>query len=253
MIEEGQSVVLWDGKKRFLFLVEDIEVKRNGVGRFNPGILRGHRFGERIGIGSKDFMILKPSLSDMMLGIKRKAQIITPKDACHIIFYTSIKSGSLVVEAGSGSGALTIALAHFVAPDGRVISYDIREDFLEVARENVRLSGHRNVEFKKCDVRERIDERSVDAVVFDFVDPWNAMQNAYEALRDFGHICCYCPTIEQMERCVSEMESLNFMDIRTIEVIERSMVIREGSSRPDNARIGHTAYMCFARKLPKRL
>jgi tRNA (adenine57-N1/adenine58-N1)-methyltransferase len=253
MIEEGKSVILDDGKKRFLLLVEDVEEKIKGIGRFNPAMLKERSFGEVITIGSKDFMILKPSISDMMLGIRRKAQIITPKDACHIILYTSIHDGSSVIEAGSGSGALTMALAHSVAPDGRVISYDVREDFLEVARENVRLSGYTNVEFRLGDVRERIDEQGADAVVFDFSDPWNAVENAYGALKDFGHLCCYCPTVEQIERCASAMERSGFTDIRTIEVIEREMVIREGSSRPDNARIGHTAYMCFARKLPKRL
>ena len=249
-IEEGESVVLSDGKKKYLFLVEDREVKRKGVGSWNPCILKKKRFGDSIRIGSKEFVILKPSLCDKMLGITRKAQIITPKDASCIIFYCSIGYGSVVVEAGSGSGALTIALAHFVSPAGRVISYDVREDFLEVAKENVRLSGFKNVEFKRGDVRERMDEKEVDAVIFDFIDPWNGVENAYSALKDFGHICCYSPTIEQIEMCVSALKNSGFGDIRTIEVLEREMVIREGSSRPGNVAIGHTAYMCFARKLP---
>jgi len=246
----GQSVVLFDGKKRYLFLVEDREVKRKGIGRWNPKVLEDKRFGDTIKIGSKEFLILKPSLKDIILGIERRAQIITPKDACHIVFYCSIKSGSTVVEAGSGSGALTIALAHFTFPEGKVISYDMRRDFLEVAKENVRMSGYKNVEFKEGDVREKIDEKGVDAVIFDFSDSWNAIQNAYNALKDFGYICCYCPTIEQIEMCVSALKNLGFGDIKTIEVLEREMVIREGSSRPGNISIGHTAYMCFARKMP---
>lgn len=254
MIEKGQSVVLCDDKRKYLFIVEDRELKRRGIGRWNPKILEGREYGESMRIGTKDFLILKPSLTDMIESIERKAQIITPKDACHIIFYCSIKSGSSVIEAGSGSGALTIALAHFVSPSGRVISYDKRHDFLEVAKENVRLSGYGSaVEFREGDVREGIEERDADAVIFDFADPWEAVANAYGALKDFGHICCYCPTVEQIEKCTSALEISGFTDIRTIETIEREMVIREGNSRPGNVGIGHTAYMCFARKLPKRL
>ena len=263
-IKENEKVVLFDEKgekgekgekkkhrkKKFLLKIEDKEVKRKGIGYFNSSVLIGKECGERIKINDKEFVIMKPSLLDLIEGMGRKAQIITPKDASHIIFNCSIHSGSRVVEAGVGSGALTIALAHFVFPDGKVTSYDLRSDFVRLAKRNVEMSGYESlVEIKMGDVTQSIEEREVDAVIFDFSHPWDAIENGHNTLKKFGHLCCYCPTVNQIELSVKEMKRVGFVEIKTIEVMERSMIIREGSSRPDNRVIGHTGYMCFGRKI----
>ena len=250
MIEKDASVILFDGKRKYLLRVVDREIKRRGLGRINTKMFEGKSFGETIKLGNKEVKILKPSLSTMIEGIERRAQIITPKDACHIIFYCSIGGESTVIEAGSGSGALTIALAHSVSPNGRVISYDVRRDFLEVAKNNIYESGYEDiVDFREGDVREGMETKMADAIALDFADPWNAVESAYRALRDWGYLCCYCPTVNQIEKCVCRMENENFSHIKTIEVMERGMEIRENSSRPSNLTIGHTAYMCFGRKV----
>ena len=137
-IKKDETVVLIDQSyKKSIINVNGKTDKYKGIGVFDPSTLVGKEYGKQIQIGNKQFWILIPSLQDKLQGLKRRAQIILPRDAAQIIINCSIESGHTVLEAGIGSGSLTIALANSVAPNGKVISYDIREDFIKHSMKNL--------------------------------------------------------------------------------------------------------------------
>jgi tRNA (adenine57-N1/adenine58-N1)-methyltransferase len=167
-----------------------------------------------------------------------------------IIYHCDIKSGDFVVEAGSGSGALTILLANFVRPKGKVISYEMRNEFLKIAEKNVKNSQLSDyVKFKKGDVTEKISEKNADSVILDLPNPQDVLENAFFTLKLGGHLATYLPTINQVEKAVRKMRDLDFAEIKTIETLQREIVVGEGGVRPSFDMLGHTGYVTFCRKV----
>lgn len=250
-IKENCPVVLVDEKgNRILLLATDEIQKIKGLGVYNPNELIGRDYWESIDISGRKFMILTPSIFDKISAIQRKAQIILPKDGLFIIFYCDVKSGDLVVEGGAGSGALTILLANSVRPKGKVISYEKRDDFIRIAKKNVESAGLGDyVEFRRGDVTKVIDEKEVDAVVLDIPNPWDAVSNAFDGLKLGGHLACYSPTMNQVEKTVKEMRNFGLEWIKTLETMQREMVVGERGMRPSFDALGHTGYVTFGRKV----
>lgn len=250
-ISEGDSIVLLDGKgNRVLTFAKKGNRKIKGLGVYNPGELIGKNYYEDITIGNKKFMILVPSIFDKISAIERRAQIILPKDGIFIIFYCDIKTGDRVIEGGTGSGALTILLANFVRPKGKVISYEKRDDFAKTAQKNLENAALANyVEIKKGDVTESIKERNMDAVILDIPNPWDAVKNSLKALKFGGHMASYSPTANQVEKTVNEMRKHEFLDITTLETLQREMLVGERGVRPSFDALGHTGYVTFGRKV----
>ena len=250
-VKYGETVVLIDSNyKKFLIGTEGKTDKVKGVGVFNPKILVGTKYGKQIEIGNKQFWILKPSLQDKLQALKRKAQIILPRDSALIISNCSIESNQTVLEAGIGSGSLTIALANSISPDGKVISYDNREDFIKHAMKNVKNSNlEKFVVTKLKDVTTGIDEKNLDAIILDMPNPWDAVKHTYKALKPGGYLCTYSPLTSQVENTVKEIKKYNFIEIKTIENIQREMVVSEKGMRPKFGMLGHTGYLTFARKV----
>lgn len=243
-------IVLLDreGRRHLVGLDKDV-VTVPGLGVVRADVLRS-MIGRRWTIGNRAFLVLTPSIRDLVGSIKRKAQIVTPKDAACIVWNSDLKAGDVVIEAGAGSGALTLAIAHAVGPTGHVVSYDARPDFLDVARENVAAAGlSAIVDFKVGDIRQGVPERGVDAVILDIPDPWAALAAASEALRPSGHLASYSPNVEQTSRLVRELRARTFADIRTVEIIEREIEVGEAGTHPSFAPLGHTGYLTFARKV----
>lgn len=242
------KVVLVDARDRKWLVpagVGLIEVK--GLGKVKTDGL-DRLIGRKLAVEGRELLVLRPSVRDLMETIQRKAQIVVPKDAATIAFNCSLQAGDLVVEGGSGSGALTIALAHSIYPDGKVVSYEVRPDFVEVARANVEKTGLQSVvEFKERDIIDGIEEREVKAVVLDLPEPWRALKTAAEALRPGGHLASYSPTVEQVRETVLALRREGFADIWTVEVLERRMEVKRGT-RPAFDMLGHTGYTTFARK-----
>lgn len=247
----NDSVALIDIKgNKFLFTVEDSIQKIKGLGVYNPGELIGKSYYEDIMIGNRKFSVVEPSIADKIEAIERKAQIILPKDGMFILYYCDIKSGDKVVEAGVGSGALTILLANIIRPKGKIISYDNRDDHIKVAKKNlIRASLWDFVDIKKGDVTENIEEKNVDSVIFDIPNPEDAVKYGYSALRLGGHLAVYTPTINQFERAVREMRNYGFGEIKTLETIQREMVVGSRGVRPSFNTLGHTGYITFARRM----
>jgi tRNA (adenine57-N1/adenine58-N1)-methyltransferase len=248
-IKAGDSVILIDkAGNKYRVEAADRTVKVKGLGVVDLGKLLKMEYGDRVTLAGTEAVALQATVIDHLETLERKAQIVLPKDAAYIILHCGIHSGSVVVEGGSGSGALTVALAHAVWPDGKVISYDVREEHQVVARRNVEAAGLSNVvQFRLGDVSEEIEEREVDAVVLDIPEPWTAFENAMRALHVGAHIASYMPTTNQLERAVNALRELGFAEVEAVEIILREMVVGEGGVRPSFDMLGHTGYICIAR------
>ena len=198
-----------------------------------------------------EYRALRPSLSDLLGSLRRGAQIITAKDAAHLLFLAGVGPGATVAEAGAGSGALTIVLAYSVGPSGRVISYDRREDFLEAARANVRRAGlESRVSFRHRDVAtEGIDAEGLTSVVLDLPEPWTVLPAALAALAPGGYVATYTPTYNQLERTVRTLRELGFDEVRAVELLERGLHVGEGGTRPDFEMLGHTGFLASGRRV----
>lgn len=199
-----------------------------------------------------EFAALKPLLRDFIMKSARQTQINYPKDIALMVMFSGIGPGSRVVEAGTGTGALTTALAHYVKPDGRVYTYEIREEFQKTAEKNLRranLNGF--VEFKNEDVTVGIGENEVDAVVLDLAVPWLVVPHAWKALKPCGTMVSFSPTIDQVVKTVEALKENSFIDVETVECLMRGMQVERGKTRPQTLMTGHTGYITFARKATK--
>jgi tRNA (adenine57-N1/adenine58-N1)-methyltransferase catalytic subunit len=250
-VEKNDVVILIDKNLR-KFIVDTAgkidKIKRVGV--IDPSSLIGKTYGVNLEIGNKQFWILKPSLQDKLQAVHRRAQIILPRDAAHILMNCSIESGQKVLEAGIGSGSLTIALATAVAPNGMVISYDWREEFIEHAMDNIRQSGlQQYVTPKHKDITTGIDEQDIDAIILDIPNPYEVVEHAWKALTIGGYFCSYSPLISQVEKTFQTLSSLPFIEIKTMENIQREMIVGPQGTRPSFDMLGHTGYLTFARKI----
>jgi tRNA (adenine57-N1/adenine58-N1)-methyltransferase len=163
--------------------------------------------------------------------------------------FSGIGPGSQVVEAGTGTGALTTALTHYVKPSGHVFSYEIRPEFIETAQKNLQRAGLMDyVTLKNKDITTGIDETNMDAVVLDLATPWLAVPYAFNALKGSGALVSFSPTIDQVVKTAEALKENKFVDIETIECIMRGMQVERGKTRPETLMTGHTGYMTFARK-----
>ncbi|UCH89596.1 MAG: tRNA (adenine-N1)-methyltransferase [Thermoplasmata archaeon] len=250
MIQIGDMVTLIGPRGKFVVKVSSEMQNIKNLGVVDTGKITEKDYGESINIIDQDYIILKPSLSDKLDALQRKAQIILPKDALQLVGMCNIQSGSLVIEGGAGSGALTVALAHFVAPNGRVVTYETREDFAAVTRKNLAMAGaEKFVELKIADVTKGFDEYDADAVILDIPNPWNVVTHAWKALAPGGFFAVYVPTMNQVEKIVSELRDNRFIEPKSMETLQREIVVGNGGVRPSFDMLGHTGYITVARKI----
>jgi tRNA (adenine57-N1/adenine58-N1)-methyltransferase len=235
--------------KKHLVRVDEPMVQVHGLGTFDSANLVAH-LGRRIQVGGSPLLVLRPSAQDLRETMARGAQALTPKDLAAVLYQADVRAGSRVVEGGAGSGASTVALGRAVGPSGRVISYDVREDAIATARANTMAAGvDSHIEFRLGDIRKGIADTDIDSVLLDIEDPWRAVGPAWDALRPCGHLATFSPNMEQVKQTVSAMKTRPFIEVRTIELIEREIEVREVGVRPSFAPLGHTGYMTFARKV----
>ncbi len=195
----------------------------------------------------KELFIFSPFFIDSFRRIRRGPQIIPLKDVASIIATSGIGKESIVIDAGTGSGALACFIANFAK---HVYSYEIREDFHGIASQNAKSLGLKNITLKNKDVHKGIDEKDVDAVILDLADPWNAVESAAEALKPGGFLISYSPTTPQVSDFVAAVEKSNrFIILKTTEIMEREWEASERKVRPKSAAIGHSGFLTFARKI----
>jgi tRNA (adenine57-N1/adenine58-N1)-methyltransferase len=176
---------------------------------------------------------------------RRGPQVVLPKDIGIILAYSGVGKNSVVVDAGAGSGWLAIALANVAK---KVVSYEWRPEFAELAEKNAKRAGVGDLEVKRANVLDGIEERDVDLVTLDMADSDRAVAHAHAALRKGGMLFGYLPHIEQARKFFEACEAAGFSQPHMVECIVRDYLVRQAGVRPENTGLTHTAYIVFAAK-----
>ncbi len=205
--------------------------------------------------GGKRMLALRPTFGDYVLKMPRGAQVLYPKDLAIIPMWADVHPGARVFEAGTGSGALTMALLRAVGPDGLVVTYEIRDDFAHTAKTNITRSMNPiNLICIKKNAYEGIDllddQVPFDRVVLDLPEPWQVVPHAVHALRSGGIYLSFVPTVPQVMQTVDALErTAVFGMIETFETLLRTWSIRGRSVRPDHRMVAHSGFITVARKV----
>ena len=195
-------------------------------------------------------LLLRPSTDDLVRDLKRITQIIYPKDAGYILMKMRISPGCRVIEAGTGSGGLTLVLAQAVGPGGRVFSYEARPEMQELAQRNLQQLGLAEfVEFKQRDIAEGFDEDDADALFLDVPTPWDYLPQVHAGLSAGGFFGSILPTTNQVSRLIGALEETHFGLIEVEELLLRPYKAVPARLRPVDRMVAHTGYLIFARAL----
>jgi len=197
-------------------------------------------------------MAYRPRFADFVLKMPRGAQVVYPKDTGPIVIYADVFPGAKVIEAGTGSGALTIALCRAVGDGGRLVSYELRDEHRETAVANIEAFFGKmpdQVDLRRGSVGEvaGTDER-FDRAVLDLPDPWTALGALHAVLEPGGIVCAYLPTTVQVQQFVLALPGSEFQHIETFETMHRGWHVTERSVRPDHRMVGHTGFVTIARR-----
>lgn len=196
------------------------------------------------------FFLLQPSLGDLLIEMPRTTQILYPKDIGFIFVTMGIGPGQKVMEAGTGSGSMTTALAYAVGPAGRVISYEIKPDVQNLARKNLsRFGFDTRVDFKLRDIQEGFDETDAESFFLDVPNPYDYMNQVRRALIPGGFLCCLLPTMNQVEKTLIALRQANFAFVEVCETLLRFYQAEPNRLRPTDRMVAHTGYLIFARKI----
>ena len=257
-LQAGDKVLLIDSRdRRYLVTLATGKQFHSHAGSVDHDALIGAPEGSVVRTsGGAKLTAYRPTLADFVLKMPRGAQVVYPKDVALILVYADVFPGATVVEAGSGSGSLTLALSRAVGESGRVLSYELREDHHAQAAANVAswyeaVGGKPdNVELRVGDVFSDLDEDlAADRMVLDLPEPWNAVGTSTRALRPGGILCCYLPTIPQVSQLVEAMRRGGFGQIVTMESLLRTWNVDGQSVRPDHRMVAHTGFVITGRKL----
>lgn len=257
-LDEGETVVLRDGRgRRSLIVLRAGATWHSHSGALEHDALIGRPEGTAVATPKGvEILALRPTREDFILKMKRGAQVIYPKDQAMILSLGDVRPGMHVLEAGAGSGALTLALLDAVGPQGRVTSCELRDDHAAIARRNVeRLHGGApaNWELIIADVSSVLGQRHVDRVVLDLLEPWAQVSGVAESLAPGGIVVTYVPSVPQMMRVTEALAADGrFTDISSLETLVRGWDIEGLAVRPAHRMVAHTAFLTRARRVPSR-
>jgi tRNA (adenine57-N1/adenine58-N1)-methyltransferase len=199
------------------------------------------------------FFLIEPSTDDLIRDIKRTSQIIYPKDSGFILMKLSIQSGQTVLEAGTGSGAMTTVLAQAVGPTGCVVSYDVRSDMQRTARRNLERVGlAERVTFKLRDIAEGFDEVDAAAFFLDVPNPWDYTGQVRQALKGGGFFGSIVPTANQVSTLLIALQRDSYEFVEVCEVLLRYYKAVPERLRPADRMVAHTGFLVFARPVTRR-
>lgn len=251
MLSPGQLIILVSPKgKRYMRLFEP-----DGELHTQDGVISMAE-AARVGFGGvveshlgQPYSIIKPTLHDLIKGVKRQTQIIYPKDIGYILLKLGVGPGARVVEAGSGSGSLALALAWCVGEEGRVYTFDRREEFSKLAKKNLARVGldHR-VEFTTRDIAEGFGITGADCLFLDVRTPWEYLEQVAEAVVPGAPVGFILPTTNQVQDLLAGLESAPFGDIEVLELLLRRYKPVAERLRPDDRMVAHTGFLVFARR-----
>jgi len=253
--QDGEQTLLIDQRgKRHLIFLRKSETFHSDRGWISHDALIGQPEGTwvRSSMGLR-YLALRPTLADYVLEMPRGAQVIYPKDLAIILFWADIYPGCRVLEAGMGSGALTLALLRAVGPEGRVITYEQRDEFARRALANIhmRLGEVVNLTVRLGPVEDGIaDEGLVDRVILDLPEPWKLSQRVAGALRPGGIFVSYVPTIIQSHQLSETLQrEPHWAQVETFETLLRPWNIEGQSVRPFHRMVAHTGFLTLARRV----
>jgi tRNA (adenine57-N1/adenine58-N1)-methyltransferase len=237
--------------KHFIFPLIPGGIFHTHRGILNHDDLIGKYWGSQVfSHQGSPFFLLQPSLADLLKDLKRSTQIMYPKDIGFILSSMSVGPGQTVMEAGTGSGSMTVAMAFAVGPDGRVITYEKREEFQNLARKNLtRLGLEDRVEFKLGDIADGFTERDVDAFFLDVPNPWDYVAQVRQALKPGGFFCNLVPTLNQVEKLLLALRREHYAFIEVCELLMRYYKPEPSRLRPTDRMVAHTGYLIFARRI----
>ena len=252
-LREGEVALLIDGKgRRFMVLLHPsrrfeyhmgVLPHRDIIGQPEGTLLRSS--------GGARLRLLRPRLADFILKMKRGAQVVYPKDIGPILMWADIAPGMTVVEGGTGSGALAMALARAVGETGRVVSAEVREDHAGHARKMIRRFFGEippQLELRGGKVEEAIAEVGPERVVLDVPEPWHAAQAAAGAQPVGGVFCSYLPTVPQLQTLVEALKGTGgFCETEIFETFHREWNVAGPSVRPSHRMVGHTGFVLVSR------
>jgi tRNA (adenine57-N1/adenine58-N1)-methyltransferase len=196
------------------------------------------------------FFLLQPSLADLLVDIPRTTQILYPKDIGFILVTMGVGPGQKVLEAGTGSGSMTTALAYAVGNEGRVVSYEVRPDMQNLARKNLTRFGLASrVDFKLRDIQQGFDETDADSFFLDVPNPYDYIAQVRAALKPGGFLCCLIPTFNQVEKTLLAMRQHKFAFIEVCEILLRYYKPEPSRLRPTDRMVAHTGFLVFGRRI----
>lgn len=253
--EPGDLVLLVDGRgRRYLVTLETGGSFHSHHGPVKHDAIIGTEEGSLVETSmNRRMRVYRPTLADFVLKMPRGAQVVYPKDLGPILIETDIFPGARVLEAGTGSGSLTLALLRAVGPKGTVHTFDVREDFHRKAVANIERFVGSDPNYGTLDARLadmyadeiRVD---VDRVVLDITEPWRALANVERCLRPGGLLCSYLPTVPQVQNLVEALRG-GWGMVRSFETIQRGWTVDGLSVRPDHRMVAHTAFLVVGRRL----
>ena len=258
VLRAGDQVQLTDPKGRMhTITLEAGKQFHTHKGILEHDALLGGPEGVVVAIGSASYLALRPLLPDYVLSMPRGAQVVYPKDAGQVVQMADVFPGAHVVEAGVGSGALSMSLLRAVGDAGRLSSFERRDDFAAIARANVeRFFGgpHPAWSITVGDLAQALPasetDRDVDRVVLDMLAPWDVLDAVSAALRPGGLVCCYVATTTQLSRTVEALrEHGTFTEPQSWESVVRGWHVEGLAVRPEHRMVGHTGFLCTSRRL----
>lgn len=252
-ITDGAYVLFfYQASKNWLTKIEKSKKLHTHIGIIDFDQVLGLEYGSSIVTPKqKRVYLMEPTIFDFVMKSDRKTQIVYPKDLGYIAIRTGLKSGSNVLEIGTGSASLTTFFASLVGPSGHVFTYDVNEEFMEIARKNLKKSDmEKNVSMYNRDImKEGLELSEIDVAIIDLGDPWNVLHIVHKCLKSSGSVAIICPTMNQLEKTSKHMNEIGFTDIESTEILIRNIEAREGKTRPSMRMIGHTTYLLFGRKI----
>jgi tRNA (adenine57-N1/adenine58-N1)-methyltransferase len=252
-IKQNSPVLFYfNSSKKWLVKISKKEALHTHIGVIKHADAIGKEFGSRLTTNKDKYVyLLKPTIYDYIMKIQHGTQIVYPKDIGYIVARAGITSGQKILEIGTGSGSLTSFVASIVKPRGHVYTFDVDENFMKIAEKNIKKAGvSKYVTQEKSDLKtaKKLPFDDADVALIDLGDPWIVIPQVRKMLKGSGAIFAICPTMNQLEKLTMALVENEFTDIESTEHILRTIEAREGKTRHSFQGIGHTTYLCFARK-----
>ncbi len=253
-IKQNSPVLFfYNNSKKWLTKISKNESFHTHIGVIKHSDAIGKEYGSRL-ITNKDkyVYLLEPTMYDYTMKIQHGTQIVYPKDIGYIIARAGIGSGQKILEIGTGSGSLTSFIASVVKPRGHIHTFDVDENFIKIAEKNIKKAGvSKYVTQYNLDIKTTTNlpfNEEMDIALIDLGDPWVVIPKVRAMLKGSGCVFAICPTMNQLEKLTISLIEHEFTDIESTEHILRTIDAREGKTRHSFQGLGHTTYLCFARK-----